>query len=689
MAARLWHKAPFVRLLAALAGGVVLQWYGQFPLTALLLCFACCLSSLLLYSVLPLRWRYRLRVSNGLALLLLLVALGGISVWLHDTRNNPLWFGNTYRNGDFVQVILEEPLVEKTASYKALATVHSLRTKAGERKTEGRIILYFKKDSALPPLQYGSLVVFQQNLQPIKNAGNPGSFDYQTYSLFQGITHQVYLAPSDFVVLPATRQDRVQAFIYNSRSWVVSTLQRFIHGEKEQGLAEALLIGYKDDLDKNLVQAYSNTGVVHIIAISGLHLGLIYWLLLLLTKPLKHVRKLRWLRLLLIISSLWLFSILAGGGPSVLRSALMFTLIAGSEMALRKTNIINTLAFSAFALLCINPFWLWDVGFQLSYGAVLSIVLFFQPIYNWLQFHNRMVDFVWKLTAVTIAAQILTLPISIYHFHQMPLLFLLTNFIAVPLSSLILMGEILLCALFFLPALAGFTGLLLKAGIAFMNSYIEGLDRLPFSTWNFLSINLVQAILLLVFFLAFCYWLMEKQRRQAWIAFSSLAVFMLIRGHSFFDAYRQKKLIVYNVPKHPAMDIIDGRSFAFWGDSSLLLDGFERNFHLQPSRVMHRISPATTAALQKAFVLGGKRVLVLDEAMAVPDSATRQTIDVVILSKNPKLFMADLARSFQIGKVVIDGSVPPWKATLWKKDCDSLQIPCSNVSEDGAFVMNW
>ncbi|HEU4903477.1 MAG TPA: ComEC/Rec2 family competence protein [Flavisolibacter sp.] len=678
-----------MRLLAALATGVAVQWYAALSFLPLSVCFGVCLLFLLLYSWLAVRWRYRLHTVSGVVLLLLVAFAGGLSVWLHNVRNKPLWFGHTYKSGDFVLATLEEPPVEKTASYKAIATVRWLSTNKVERKAEGRIILYFKKDSLLAPVRYGSRVLFNQNLQPIKNAGNPGSFDYQTYSLFQGITHQVYLTQADYAVLPSTETNRLQTFLYNTRKWVVATLQKFISGEKEQGLAEALLIGYKDDLDKNLVQAYSNTGVVHIIAISGLHLGLIYWLLLLLTKPLKRSRNLLWLRMLLIIASLWLFSVLAGGGPSVLRSALMFTLIALGDVTLRKTNIFNTLAFSAFVLLCINPFWLWDVGFQLSYAAVLSIVLFFQPVYNWIQFHNKAVDFVWKLTAVTIAAQILTLPISIYHFHQMPLLFLLTNFIAVPLSSLILLGEILLCVIFFLPALAHLAGAVLTAMIRFMNSYIEGLDRLPFATWNFLSINIVQAVLLLVFSLGFCFWLMEKQRRFAWLAFASLALFMTIRGLSFFEAYRQKKLIVYNVPRHPAIDVINGRSYAFLGDSSLLLDGFERNFHLQPSRILHRIAMDSAGGASKNFVLAGKHVLVLDEALPFAAAAPKQKIAVLVLSKNPKVYIAKLLNAFALEQVVIDGSVPAWKAALWKKDCDSLHIPCFNVGEEGAFVMNW
>jgi competence protein ComEC len=215
-----------------------------------------------------------------------------------------------------------------------------------------------------------------------------------------------------------------------------------------------LLIGYKDDLDKTLVQSYSNTGVVHVIAISGLHLGLIYWLLLKLFWPLQKRRDLKWLRPILIIAGLWLFSLLAGMQPSVIRSAVMFTCIVLGETWTRKSSIYNTLAFSAFLLLFINPYWLWDVGFQLSYIAVLSIVIFMQPIYNWFYIKNKALDFIWKLNAVTLAAQILTVPVSIYHFHQFPLSFMFTNFVAVPLSSLILLGEIVLCVVSFIPIVA-------------------------------------------------------------------------------------------------------------------------------------------------------------------------------------------------------------------------------------------
>ncbi|MDQ6608686.1 MAG: competence protein ComEC family protein [Bacteroidota bacterium] len=690
MAARLWHKAPFIRLLAALITGIVLQWHLQWPLLFLVIGFGACFLFVAAYSFTPIHLRFSLAIVNGISVLFLFVFIGAILIWLNDVRNNKAWLGRHFNEGDYIVATIGEPLVEKANSYKAIAHFSAIIKNDTLQNTDGDLILYFKKDSLPPQLHYGNQILFNKNLQAIKNSGNPGGFDYKRYSLFQGITHQAYLTEKDYTLLSTESKSWLRQFIFNTRSWVVGILKKYLPGERESGLAEALLIGYKDDLDKNLVQSYSNTGVVHIIAISGLHLGLIYWLLLLITKPLSRHKKLVWLRLLLTILSLWAFTLLAGAHPSVLRSAVMFTIIAIGQLVARRSSIYNTMALSAFVLLCINPFWLWDVGFQLSYTAVLSIIIFFRPVYNWFYFPNKLINFFWGLTAVTISAQILTLPISIYHFHQMPLLFLLSNFIAVPLSSAIVIGEILLCAFFFFPFVATIIGAVLSHLIFWMNSYIEGLDGVPFSVWNGLNISVLQMVLLLVFVSGFCYWLMERERKSGWIVGAALCLFMLLRAASFTQASRQQKLIVYNVPKYTAIDVIDGRDYHFIGDSALLFDDFVRNFHLQPSRIIHRISMvAHNNPWIKSFRVGTKQVVIIDENSLYKEASSKPSIDLLVLSKNPKLYIAVLTKAFTIKQLVLDGSVPQWKAAVWKKDCDSLNIPCYNVSEQGAFVMNW
>ncbi|MGZ8537848.1 MAG: ComEC/Rec2 family competence protein, partial [Flavisolibacter sp.] len=442
---RFWNKAPFIRLLLPLVAGIIMQWYLPFNFDLLLIVMMACIFAIVLYFFLSLKIRFSFTLIHGLLVNLMMFCAGCILIWINDIRNDINWFGNHYKNESIVVAKLEEPVIEKPNSYKALATIQYIVGNSTNKTVEGKIIIYFQKDSSLKYLNYGTRISFKKTLQEIKNSGNPGSFDYKTYSLFNGITHQVYLTKKDFVPLAEKDISFFKAFIFDCRHWVLKTIKKYIPQKKEQGLAEALLIGYKDDLDKNLVQSYSNTGVVHVIAISGLHLGLIYWLLIMLTSSLAKNKKASFIRLLVIILCIGWFSILAGAQPSVLRSAVMFSFLAAGEVLSRRTSIYNTLALSAFFLLFYNPFWLWDVGFQLSYTAVISIVAFFRPIYNWLYCKNKLLDMVWKLNAVTISAQLLTLPISMYHFHQVPTLFLFTNLVAVPLSSVILFGEIALC----------------------------------------------------------------------------------------------------------------------------------------------------------------------------------------------------------------------------------------------------
>ena len=560
-----------------------------------------------------------------------------------------------------------------------------------EFKTNGKIILYLGKDSSYRNLSYGSRLVINKPLQEIKNSGNPGGFDYKRYSLFHGITHQVFLTRKDYEILPELNRSRFQQFINTIRAGVLKILRKNIDGVKESGLAEALLIGYKDDLDKTLVQSYSNTGVVHVIAISGLHLGLIYWLLIQLFSPLKKYQRMKWIRPLLILAGLWLFSLLAGAQPSVIRSAVMFSCIVIGQSFERKSSIYNTLAFSAFILLCVNPYWLWDVGFQLSYAAVFSIVIFMRPIYNWFYIKNKALDFLWKLNAVTLAAQVFTLPVSIYHFHQYPNYFLLTNFLAVPLSSLILLGEIFLCMIAFVPALALLTGKVLSWLIYFMNSYIERIERLPFSLKDGLEISIFQTVLLILTAAACGYWLLEKYKNGLKIALLSCSFFLLLRMYAFTEAGSQDMMIVYNVPQKRAVDFIHGRKFIFYGDDELKDDNFSRNFHLKPSRIKYRAKEADLinnySHSGNLFQFIDKKILLLDTSAYFTPVDSQITLDLLIISRIQKLDIKFLVNNYQIKQVIIDGTVSPWKSRNWKKEFDDLRIACHEVSEKGAFVM--
>ncbi len=687
-----WKKAPFIRLLTSFIAGILIQWNWQIAVSIWWSILGSCFVASISFFYISLSSRYKLGILNGLSLLISFISIGGLLAWHNDIRHSKNWVGHHYQEAYTLVVTLDEMLVEKSKSFKANASITHLLGHEKVIPVRGKIILYFKKDSLLPRLEYGSQIIFKKPLQEIKNSGNPGGLDYKRYSLFQGTTHQVYIKAEEFTLLPSTNKKWLHTFLDMTREKVLDILRTNIPGHRELGLAEALLIGYKDDLDKALVQSYSNTGVVHIIAISGLHLGLIYWLLLQLLKPLQRKKYTKWLRPVILVMGLWLFSLLAGAQPSILRSAIMFTCIVLGENLSKRTSIYNTLALSAFILLCWNPYWLWDVGFQLSYSAVLSIIIFMQPIYNLFYIKIKLLDFFWKLNAVTIAAQILTLPVSIYHFHQFPTHFLLTNFMAVPLSSFILLIEIFLCIISFIPAVALLTGKILHWLIWLMNSYVERVEDLPYSLWDSLQITLIQAILLFLFAGAISYWLFEKKKTGLQIGLAIIVCFFFLRGFSFWQTGRQKKIIVYNVPQHRAIDFINGRNFLFSGDTDLITNDFARNFHLKPSRTLQRIQASASlhdlVSDNNYVSFGTKKILILDNTISLKPSGTKYPIDLLVVSKNPKIYIPRLNSSFAIKQIVFDGSVPAGKLKYWKKDCDSLHIPYHDVVEKGAFVMN-
>ena len=297
----------------------------------------------------------------------------------------------------------------------------------------------------------------------------------------------------------------------------------------------------------------------------------------------------------------------------------------------------------------------------------------------------------WKMNAVTLAAQILTIPIGIFHFHQFPANFLLTNFLAVPLSSFILLDEIVLCLLSFIPPVAAFIGNMISWLIWIMNSYVERIEKLPFSLWDGLQISILQTILLLGVAAGFGFWLLEKSKTGFKYALLALLGFFVLRSVSFIQADKRQQLIVYNVAQKPAIDLIDGRRYFFVGDPDLLADDFIKNFHLRPSRVLYRARPApgfdNYKYQENLLVYEKKRILLINQTKYFFPLENKIPVDLLLVSDNPKLYFNKLGETFLVKQVIFDGSTPERKRNYWKKDCDSLHIPYHDISEKGAFVM--
>jgi competence protein ComEC len=688
-----WRSVPFIRLLIPFITGIILPRYWQFSFSFLITVFAVTFMVFITFRFLPRQKKYTYSWINGVFVNGLLVTFGCIILYFHKIEHDPDWIARHLQKATAVSVALQEPLITKPNSYKALAKAESVLINNKWKKVKGNIFVYFKKDSIRPVLQYGSQIIIQKPLQPITNSGNPGGFDYKQYCSYLDIHYQVYLQPKDYIVTDQLHKSLLHELLINTRNNVLSILRKWVPGEMETGVAEALLIGYRDDLDKDLVRSYSNTGVVHIIAISGLHLGMIYGLMLLLLNPFSRQRWMRWVKPLLIIFVLWGFSLLAGAAASILRSVVMLSFIVIGESIGRRTNIYNTLAVSAFCLLVYNPYFLWDVGFQLSYAAVFSIVLFMKPIYQWFYFQNKLLNAIWQLNAITLSAQVLTLPVILYYFHQFPNLFLFTNFIAVPLSGFILYAELLLLLVCNTPLLNLYTGKLVSFLITQMNTIIERTGRLPFAATANIQINLIQTLLIYMAIGYLAWWLLQKKRTGLLIGLVFLAVFALSRCIVLFRQSRQQKLIVYNIPQHKAIDIIEGNAYRFYGDSLLARQGSLQSFHLQPARLLYGARHNDTTLLHtivSSQLVTGQHisVLIIDNPLGNVQVQRRIPVDIIILSGNPKIYLTQLAAVFDCPQYVFDSSNPLWKIRYWKKDADSLHLRHHTISEQGAFEVD-
>ncbi|MBS4042698.1 MAG: ComEC family competence protein [Chitinophagaceae bacterium] len=688
--APIFKLIPSLRFLIALVIGILLQFHCKITLQWITYFFVGSLILSFFFRIFNAFIQFKFSWVKGILFNIVFVSLGALISWFKFIENRPYWIGNYFQENTPIIVTFQDNIVPRNKSYKAKVSVDAIKQNKYWKAVEGDMLLYFKKEAVPPDLHYGDQIIVTRNIREIINSGNPGGFNYAQFCAFQNISYQGFLNKEDYIKLPSTHRQWFNSWLLKCRTHFLGILKQNIKSKQEVGIAEALLIGYREELDRDMVKMYSNTGVVHIIAISGLHLGMIYALIVLLFKPLKKYKWSSVLKLITVVVVLWLFSFIAGLPASLLRSAIMFSVIAIGDVFGKRANIYNSLVVSALIILIINPFSLWDVGFQLSYTAVLSIVIFSPIIKRSFYFKNKLLTAFWNLNAITISAQLLTLPIVLYHFHQFPNLFLFTNLFAVPLSGFILYTEIILLLVSWQKELSTFLGNAIENLIKVLNDFVTHVNIIPFATWSFIQISILQTILLFIFFITLVYWIFLKQNKYLLYCLFFILLFIASRSIDFIDKYHQKKLIVYNVPNHKAIDVVEGRKYTYIGDDELIKDGFLRNFHVQPARIKHRIrtdSVLKNIIIRESSILSKHRkILLLDNSIIC--FPKQSNWDVVVISKNPKISIAKLYRNSKFTKVVFDGSNTLWKINQWKRECDSLHLQYHICSIQGAFEMN-
>ncbi len=471
-------------------------------------------------------------------------------MWANDSGISENYFGNFKNTELYVAEIISAPVV-KNGTCRVSIKINSILEKTKWKSVSGNAYVYFKEDKQTTILSPGREVVFSASPTEIAPPKNPGQFNFQRFSSLHRIHYQFYPKIGNWSLLSEKNSFSLKAIAYTLRESFLQVYKDAGLSGNEYAVLSALVLGYDDEIDNETMKAFSATGTLHILSVSGMHVGLLFSALSVLLVFLERRKSTRIFRLIFLILALWFYAFLTGLSPSVIRSAMMFTFILVGRSMNRSSNIFNTLGLTALCIfLLFDPILFFDIGMQLSFLAVGGIVFLYPKLYRIYLSRNYFVDKVWSLTAVSISAQLTTFAISIYYFHQFPNYFILANLVIIPLSTLAIFGGVILLCIQFFDSAAVFIGWVLQKLIFLLNYITQFIADIPGSVWNGLTFNTIEVILL-YFILIFAVVWYEK-KLVVYLNLLLLFIFLTVTSFSIntLNRLNAKKLIVYSGTNH-------------------------------------------------------------------------------------------------------------------------------------------
>ena len=591
-------------------------------------------------------------------------------------ENRPLHYAYSKNHNTVpVQVRVLEELRHNTYSYRYLGEVTGL----GGRPAEGRVLLEIRRDSATLPLEVGQELLSARFPAHMKAPGNPGEFDYRKYLEGIGVYGRLSPAPSALLLLE-TRNGGVIPFVEKLRTYLLESLEDIGLEEAELGIAKALLLGDRTRVEPELYASYRKAGALHLLAVSGLHVGILAAFLYGLLGPLRHFRHGCELRLLLGTSLLWGYALLCGFSPSVVRAVILFSFVSYALYIQRPGQTLHFLAVAwILMLVLINPAWLLQVGFQLSFAAVGAIVVFTPVLLKQWPWKGRVGSGLGRLVCVSVAAQAGTLPLTLFYFHQFPGIFLVSNLLLLPgIGILLAMGfaSLFLQALGLLPPLLAFC---YGQSLSLMNGLIRwtgGLDEFHVEGIPWDAPQLVLSAMVLGFL--GMYFRLGQRR---WLNAAALMLLGL-QGWSLLVRMDHLNTEAWIVP-HKV------KAGGFWVRQGNQLQVFTGD--LLPMRPLLRdagtvwhVDSVRFRPVSGSYALGQHSLRILDSSALY--SPSEPSPDFLVLSGSPRLHLERLLEALRPGQVIADGSNYKSLVAFWKRSCEKRGVPFHDTAAEGAFV---
>ncbi|RYU92027.1 ComEC family competence protein [Mucilaginibacter terrigena] len=625
--------------LAGISGGLFnLGANNTFILVPLIFCSLLFIGLNLAYA--PLRL-FKARWLGGALFYSILFLLGWFIIVQHNELNKAGHFTKAPTQY-LVATITSEPKVKDDMVRFTTDIKQSINS--GQNKTTSGTLLVTIKDELARNLYYGEQLLIPAKYTAIDPPFNPGEFNYKQYLANKNVYYQAFFYPKQYKVMGSEKGNPVIAYALQLRQNLVDKLKANMHDTTAIAVASTLILGYKADLSNDVLQAYSKTGTIHILSVSGGHVAILYLLLGYALGFLDGYRRVKLIKAILIISLIWAYALLTGFSPAVCRAAVMISLVITGKTYSRYINTLNLLAASAFVLLLYDPFLLTDVGFQLSYLAVSGLVVFQPMVYNWFSFKNWAADKVWLACSVSIAAQVITFPLSAYYFHQFPVYFLVSNLMIIIPMSIIMYSGLLLLALPQIPYISNALGYVLEHTILLMNKALAFIEHSPYASISKIWLSKLEYLLLYAIIILCFYFLYDKKK---WLIKAALAC-VLFLGISVslkkYHADNTASITFLNLRKHTGIVFKDGTKGVVLSD----LPETDKNFKysVQPCLDSSRIRDYKVYPLNKNIQLPyllkqgnliqfkNKKLLLLNDTPPIQSIPRQLAIDYLFVSNN-------------------------------------------------------
>ncbi|WP_252191096.1 ComEC/Rec2 family competence protein [Polaribacter sp. Q13] len=604
--------------------------------------------------------------------------IGVAVVYINDDRNYDSFYKHHIEEN--ATVILQIHKILKPGNYYQKYEANLINV--NNRKTKGTVLLNVKKDSFISSLHVDDQLLLKPVLKELIPPLNPHQFNYKSYLAKQGVYHQVFITKNQFLKLNS-KTTTLFGLSAKFRNIIQEALEKYHFKPDELAVINALLLGQRQDISKELIVDYQRAGAIHILAVSGLHVGVILWILFFIFKPVERIKYGKFIKTIVIIFLLWLFAFVAGLSASVVRAVTMFTFLAIGLSFQRKNVVEFSFISSMLFLLLIKPMFLFDVGFQLSYLAVFGILWVQPKLYGTYKPKFFIDKKIWQLFTVSIAAQIGILPLSIYYFQQFPGLFLASNLVIIPFLGAVLIGGILVIITAVLNILPPFLAAIYGFVISWMNRFVSWISHQETFLFKEISISFIAMLFWYIFLFLGVYFFMKKSSKRLvyfLISIVSLQTIFLLESNT---NKVKEELIVFHKSRFSIIGERIGEQLFL--QHNLDSTRFKNENSIKTYSVSEGIDEVKETNFKNFIQFSNKDILLIDSLGVYMVSGMRKPI--VVLQYSPKINLTRLIKIIKPSQIIADGSNYKSDVNRWEKTCLNNKIPFHYTGQKGAFII--